>query len=186
METKVIYHYTTQDGLLGIIGNEGEEPAIWATNIFYLNDSHEFNLAIDLAHKEVEKKMPEYEHYLNAQSNPIDNNGSIVSLSDVNNAIAAILSVIDSFYSRTINEYVYVCSFSADDGNSLNLWRGYNRGGASYSIGFNVDILSQLATQKNYTISKCIYEPDIQEDSVNDVITSVLLDFKLNGLIFSD
>ncbi len=172
MDTKVLYHYTTQDGLLGIIGSEGEEPAIWATNIFYLNDSREFNLAIDLARKEVEK-MPEYEHYLKAQRNSIDRNGAIVPQSEVNVAIAAILSVIDSFSLRTTNEYVYVCSFSADDGNSLSQWRAYSRGGASYSIGFKFDILSHIATQNRFTINKCIYESYIQESAVKDAITSV-------------
>src|ERR1700733_4591483 len=38
----VIYHYTSQAGLMGIVA----EKAIWATNIHCLNDSREFGLLL--------------------------------------------------------------------------------------------------------------------------------------------
>ena len=37
-------HYTSQLGLMGIISNE----VLWATNIKFLNDEHEFQHALDL------------------------------------------------------------------------------------------------------------------------------------------
>jgi hypothetical protein len=40
----VIYHYTTQRGLLGIIENR----ELWATNILYMNDSTEFSIVFQL------------------------------------------------------------------------------------------------------------------------------------------
>lgn len=40
----VIYHYTNQDGLLGIIGNN----TLWATNILYLNDYKEHIIGKEL------------------------------------------------------------------------------------------------------------------------------------------
>ena len=40
---ELLYHYTGQNGFLGIIGNKN----IWASNIHYLNDSKEFIHAID-------------------------------------------------------------------------------------------------------------------------------------------
>jgi hypothetical protein len=42
---RILYHYTTQEGLLGII----KCRCLWTTNIFYLNDSTEFNYALELA-----------------------------------------------------------------------------------------------------------------------------------------
>jgi adenosylmethionine-8-amino-7-oxononanoate aminotransferase len=41
----VLYHYTSQAGLLGIINSK----VLWASNIFYLNDTTEFAYFVDLA-----------------------------------------------------------------------------------------------------------------------------------------
>jgi Protein of unknown function (DUF2971) len=41
----IIYHYTTQGGLLGLM----KSKKIWATNILFLNDSKEFNHTIQIA-----------------------------------------------------------------------------------------------------------------------------------------
>ncbi len=40
----VLYHYTTQSGILGILSNK----EIWASKIYYLNDSKEYEHANDL------------------------------------------------------------------------------------------------------------------------------------------
>lgn len=40
----LLYHYTTQAGLLGILGSK----SIWCTNTLFLNDPTEFSHAIDL------------------------------------------------------------------------------------------------------------------------------------------
>jgi hypothetical protein len=40
-----LYHYTDQNGLLGIM----DSGNLWATKVQYLNDSKEFNLAVDMA-----------------------------------------------------------------------------------------------------------------------------------------
>jgi len=45
----VLYHYTTQQGLLGIINNK----EIWATHTQYLNDVREFHQATGLMRKEL-------------------------------------------------------------------------------------------------------------------------------------
>jgi hypothetical protein len=41
----IIYHYTTQTGLLGIIENK----ELWATKIIYMNDSTEFAAEVRFA-----------------------------------------------------------------------------------------------------------------------------------------
>jgi hypothetical protein len=38
VEPKLLYHYTTLDGLLGIL----DKKELWATGISYLNDTSEF------------------------------------------------------------------------------------------------------------------------------------------------
>lgn len=41
----LLYHYTSQHGLLGILGSQ----AVWATNTHFLNDPTEFVHALALA-----------------------------------------------------------------------------------------------------------------------------------------
>ena len=48
-----LYHYTTQEGLLGIIKNK----EIWATQTQYLNDAREYRHAIDVATSEIDKRL---------------------------------------------------------------------------------------------------------------------------------
>lgn len=45
----VLYHYTTQQGLLGIISDK----EIWATHTQYLNDAREFRHALDIVKQEL-------------------------------------------------------------------------------------------------------------------------------------
>src|SRR5260370_6861358 len=49
---RILYHYTAQDGLLGII----KSRCLWTTNIFYLNDSTEFNYALELARADLKER----------------------------------------------------------------------------------------------------------------------------------
>ena len=47
----ILYHYTTQQGLLGII----RDKEIWASHTQYLNDAREFRHALDLIKEELLK-----------------------------------------------------------------------------------------------------------------------------------
>ena len=51
-EPDILYHYTSQKGLLGIL----QTKKLWMTNILYLNDSSECIHTIDLLKSEVEKR----------------------------------------------------------------------------------------------------------------------------------
>jgi hypothetical protein len=48
---ETLYHYTTQDGVLGIV-RSGE---LWATNVQYMNDRREFFLALETAAERLKK-----------------------------------------------------------------------------------------------------------------------------------
>ena len=53
MPPEILYHYTSQDGLIGMLNTK----TIWASKIHYLNDSKEFALALDLASDELTKRI---------------------------------------------------------------------------------------------------------------------------------
>ncbi len=48
-----LYHYTGQDGLLGIV----EKAELWATKIQYMNDATEFGLALSMARDELKSTI---------------------------------------------------------------------------------------------------------------------------------
>jgi hypothetical protein len=53
---KPLYHYTTQRGILGIIGAK----ELWVTHTQYLNDRREFRHAVDLTSAEIKRLMKTY------------------------------------------------------------------------------------------------------------------------------
>jgi hypothetical protein len=52
-EPKLLYHYTTQAGFMGIF----KEKAIWATHTQYLNDRSEYSHALNLAIREIDRRV---------------------------------------------------------------------------------------------------------------------------------
>ena len=112
---ELLYHYTTQKGLIGII----EKRSIWASKVQHLNDTQEFKLALNLAKKALEKKSKDAE---NAIQNKIDQ--MIEDLEEI----------------PSIN--VFVCSFTEED-DLLSQWRAYSSFGNGYAIGFSSKILQQ-------------------------------------------
>lgn len=158
-----LYHYTSIDGLEGII----TEGKIRATNIFYLNDQSEFHHATDFLKQALTHFNKDY-----CTENPSHNQ---MMEKIFLNAIEDIYSKIHQNYTRHLqppelqkNERtapdIYTCSFTNDKGNSLSQWRGYCKNGG-FSIGFKYDNLKRITSnaQDNNAplktqLKKCIYE----------------------------
>lgn len=97
------------------------------TNIRYLNDSSEYLYALNL----LKNKVLEFE-----QSNNISKGID--------------LSMFDRFF---FSNKLYSVSF-CENGNDLNLWRGYCPSDGGISIGFNKDAIFPFG---KIAINKCIY-----------------------------
>lgn len=110
----VIYHYTTDVGLRGIL----ESGKLWLTDLFYLNDpselQHGVSIAMDLLH----------DHPIVCQELPQDFSGGLQEKR---------LQKIANFF---------VCSFSAC-GDDLGQWRAYADNGRGYALGFNTKSLEE-------------------------------------------
>lgn len=140
-DTKVLYHYTSGDGLIGIM----TEGTIWASSIHHLNDTREFWLALDLAAHALQEEAREHD------------NPAVPLLAD--DMIGALKSAA-SFS-------VFVTCFS-EFGDSLSQWRGYCPLGAGYSIGFSVPALKAAAQRAGFTLEQCIYDPEKQKRKVRE------------------
>ncbi len=114
------YHYTSGDGLVGIL----KEKELWATNILYLNDSTELSDARDVFSAELKTSL---------------------DLGQLSNWISTGLAL----YARILPFDHFVVSF-CEHGDLLSQWRGYGPRSSGYSLGFWSSALSAAArTEKN-------------------------------------
>ncbi len=134
---RILYHYTTQEGLLGII----KRRCLWTTNIFYLNDSTEFNYALELARADLKERLSGRAAH-NEQKQFYED--ALMTLDGVAHSLPEAFSL-------------HVGSFSAN-GDSLSQWRAYTQNGIGFSLGFDEAYLQSLAKSQKYELIECEYD----------------------------
>lgn len=90
-----LYHYTTQQGFLGIV----ESRKLWATNTYYMNDALELKHAVEVA-------------------------GRVIEGFQAENVPAELVSMLVGFLKGMEEFHVFACSFS-EERDLLSQWRGY-------------------------------------------------------------
>jgi hypothetical protein len=148
METskpRALYHYTTQEGLIGII----KSGKGWATHAIFFNDSKEYFYAreqLDKGIDELNGSMDERNRYF----------------------FKCLGSSLPDLFPD-----IFLFSFSeADD--LLSLWRGYGNHLGSYSIGFRTERLEVVAAREGFKLLKCIYDPSEHKKIINRLICEIL------------
>lgn len=157
-EELVLYHYTTVEGLKGILGNR----AFWCTEINYLNDTLELkygrNIIIDRLNSFVKD----------------ENNEQIKKL------LNKLIIVSGTF--ATYN--TFVSCFSEND-NLLNQWNYYASNGKGYNLGihFNSDFvprtqaalcINELSSIHYPKLRKVFYDVDKQYEIINTYIDYII------------
>jgi hypothetical protein len=145
----ILYHYTGQIGLLGII----EQAELWATKIQYMNDATEFGLALRLARQELE---------------------NIINNSAHSSEKAASVRLQESLHGLEDINIFAVCF--CENGDLLSQWRGYAGGKYGYSIGFDSDALMQIADRNEFTLGRCIYDTAVQRNIIKQTISDCIKD----------
>lgn len=151
-EPNIIYHYTTFEGLMGIL----RKNVLWATKIQYLNDATELVEPINIA-----------DNLLNTYLNQI-----------YKGLIKNIKPQIIEHLSAAIHEWQYinicVCSFCTN-GDLLSQWRGYGVPGSAYSIGFNREKLLESIKSHPFELKRCTYyDPTEYRKTVQEFIMHVI------------
>jgi hypothetical protein len=139
----VLFHYTGQAGLLGIIGR----AELWATKIQYMNDATEFGLALRMA-REWLGTMISNSHHSAEKAACVQLRNSLVGLEDIN--------------------IFAVCFCEKSD--LLSQWRGYAGGSYGYAIGFDSDALMQVADRCRFILGRCIYDPAVQHQIIEQAV----------------
>lgn len=143
---KPLYHYTSQSGLLGIIGNK----EIWATHSQYLNDRREYKHALDLVCEEIKGLLTSG----NQESQSI--------LRNMKDGISGIESI-----------NVCVCSFS-EECDSLSQWRAYGSRTSGFAIGFLGDFIAAATEKHQWYLAPCIYDLSEQRALIRSLVEEAL------------
>src|ERR1700722_15817282 len=112
----VLYHYTTTKGLLGII----ESHALFATDLFYMNDSAEVDYSLGVVRKVIRKL---HDHFPDATRPAIER-------------LKEIFEVIPRVHESSLNCVTCFCT----KGDLLSQWRGYAQS-EGFAIGFDTQAL---------------------------------------------
>lgn len=140
----MLYHYTSQQGLLGILRSR----SIWASSVRFLNDYSEFYHALRHAREIAWQYFHEQEDYL-------EYFGFLLQRSIGN--------------IRPGN--VFVSSFS-EKPDLLSQWRGYCPEGNGFCLGFDRVLLEKYCQEKGIILAKCLYGGESQNEEVKSVIAS--------------
>ena len=146
---EILYHYTGQEGLLGIIGKK----EIWASHTQYLNDQREFRHAVELVRDELSQMASQAD----TQAGPF--------VEEMNQGM------LEHDGMESIN--VCVCSFS-EKGDILSQWRACGDGVAKFSIGFSGALLRQVSGQMDSWLVRCRYREGEQRALVRALLEDVL------------
>lgn len=144
---KVLFHYTTQSGLLGIISKK----TIWATDLYYMSDAMEFRWAIELIRRQIMSHLGDLE------------DSSLVTLvKEINKTLDWIEGI-----------HMFVCSFSEED-DLLSQWRAYCPNGNGFSIGFDYSHLVKRSVSQGFQLKKCHYDEVLQSTVVSAILGEIL------------
>jgi hypothetical protein len=145
----LLYHYTSPEGLKGIISSR----KIWATDVLYLNDSAEFNYALDFLYSILEEKY---------------------SIREMDTAITFF---VDSRPEERIYPSVYVVAFSSEP-DQLSQWRGYCPPTGGFSIGFHKGKLEQYFKSQEAELDHCVYNIFEQRDLLESLAQEIYDSYK--------
>jgi hypothetical protein len=133
-EPPYLYHYTKQQGLIGIVKGK----SVWATDIRYLNDTAEFRYAVDIA----------ITH--------------LAAMSQEGKLPQPFVDQVTGYLKRPEGFYVFVFCLSAKR-DLLSQWRAYGHGSDGFCIGFRAQDLRNAAAQQRFDLERCIYDVEEQK-----------------------
>lgn len=129
-----IFHYTTPDGLLGIIGAR----AFKATSAFHLNDAQENRIASRLAIDLINERL----------KNPRDR------------AEASFLTTVRSGL-EVLGRYPSGVVCFSEERDLLSQWRAYSQGHGAISIGMDTKLLASWG-DNGFFLARCVYDTSAQ------------------------
>ena len=170
-----LFHYTSQQGFMGIIENK----EIWATQIQYMNDAKELHYAFELANDFLYKKSNSGSH-ISALGNALDvanRQNWLIKLGRDTLDIDLLKRDLNKSWGAFEVFVSFVFSLS-EKKDLLSQWRGYCPKGGGFSIGFELKTIWDGSIRKDYQISKCIYKREQQEELIEKIFDEAIREMK--------
>jgi hypothetical protein len=150
---KIVYHYTSQEGLLGIL----KRKVLWLSSIRHLNDSAELKFAAKFLRETLKRKDGD-------------------STNQWRDACHAFSNHVRSLEKMSC----YVGSFS-EKGDLLSQWRAYTGEGVGFSIGFDFAGLDILSRGRKILFQKCAYGESERDEIAVALMNSLRLHLRNNS-----
>lgn len=149
-DPKILYHYTTAQGLLGIL----ESNVLWASDLSYVNDFSELKYTEKLIKDEWTKAAESDPDLMEpALGNPFSQNVNLKG-GFLETKLAA-----------------YAVSFCVE-GDQLSQWRAYAQKGTGYAVGFDTEQLRSAQA----VLGEVVYQPDEQIRGIRPAIQKYVED----------
>lgn len=183
-----IFHYTSPDGLLGILQEKG--PTLWFSQYDSLNDTTEGTHAIDVyqrACKELLENGTIDRHFYQAicKVKPMTKEMFLYDSKSLQGDETSVDEITITDYFRFEEGQKYVCCFSKNR-DSLPMWNYYTKGDKyeGYNIGFCFWRTRQSDVQncfgKGYSIDffTVIYDDEIKKKIIRDKLAEIYSFYK--------
>lgn len=181
-EPELLYRYTTQHGLLGIL----KDQEIWATHLQYLNDTTEGMIFTELLLSELRERAAKSPTEVLSHSGAF---GRLLALQVMGGEggkphADEVLDLGSATFSWITAQDTFVTSFSGQ-GDLLSQWRAYSGETGGYSIGFTRPYLESvgvhfLAERKesfygdSNPLVKCLYCDKSTKESLKREIEQIV------------
>jgi len=144
---------------MGIITNH----CLWATEIQYLNDASEYRYGEKLTNEVISRRRK-----------------------GARGKNKEFFSEYIAHASFLRNAHYFVTSLS-EHGDLLSQWRGYTPDGNGFSLGFNVEKMNRiLSERREFEFVPCIYDRSEQENLINNLIDYALDMWEQDATPFSE
>lgn len=148
-----LYHYTSLGALVGIVTNR----ELWASHVYYLNDSKEVLHACELLDR------------------TLDDNSVFEPNLRRSNFFTHLRTWIGELKNRQFKLFVFSLS---EERSLLSQWRSYTTHGKGVSIEFNRVLVRRLAEDNKLRLGRCLYEASEHKKLVEDVVDYLLDKFE--------
>ena len=148
----LIYHYSDQKGLLGII----KSKSLWATSIHYLNDSTEYSYAIKMAKNEIGRNLKSENDEISKKI--------YVKLEQRYHKLKTLIFLFALF------QKMEICLVSGE---------GMAEVEAGFSIGFDYSDLKEGIEKQGFIIAPCIYNQNEQLHIIQELIIKIFIIMKI-------
>ncbi|HEY1159145.1 MAG TPA: DUF2971 domain-containing protein [Terracidiphilus sp.] len=151
----LLYHYTTQEGLLGII----EKQEFWATDVRFLNDMEEFEAGIKIALRMSEQASAEAGE---------DGRKTVAYFENVLRFSFSERPIYSISFAGPLKKDETLFASIDDPGDRLNMWRGYSGRGIAYSIGLSRD--GWATNIDGVDLQECSYLQETKEEYLTEAL----------------